>query len=200
MKRFMRLKRSSEVSRRSSYTSTPTVEPAGGLASALERNIEALAERRRREQAEAPFRERLAEAISRFAGSITFVVVHALLVAGWIVVNAGLVPGIEPFDPTFVILATVASVEAIFLSTFILISQNRASAAADRRADLDLQISLLSEHEVTSLIKLVTQIAQELGVEEARDPELQELQRNVAPEAVLERIEEESEEENASRH
>nr|WP_237220046.1 DUF1003 domain-containing protein [Sphingomonas arenae] len=154
----------------------------------MERNISALAERRRHEQADASFRDRIAEAISRFAGSITFVVVHALLVAGWIVVNAGLVPGLRPFDPTFVILATVASVEAIFLSTFILISQNRAAALADRRADLDLQISLLSEHEVTHLITLVTEIAQRLGVEEAKNPELQELKRTVAPEAVLERI------------
>ena len=199
MRRFTPRKRSFAVSRRSSYSSTPTVEPAGGLASALERNIEALAEQRRKEQAEASFQDRLAEAISQFAGSLTFVLVHALLVAGWIVVNAGLVPTVEPFDPSFVILATVASVEAIFLSTFILISQNRAAAVANRRADLDLQISLLSEHEVTSLIKLVTEIANKLGVEEARNPELQELKRNVAPEAVLERIEEESAEDDAGR-
>lgn len=198
MRRFTPLKRSSEVSRRSSYNSTPTVEPSGGLASALERNIEALAHRRRQEQAQASFQDRLAEGISRFAGSITFVLVHALLVVGWIVINAEFLPGVRPFDPTFVILATVASVEAIFLSTFILISQNRAAAAADRRADLDLQISLLSEHEVTHLIKLVTEIAHRLGIEEARDPELQELKRNVAPEAVLERMEESSGEEGPS--
>lgn len=92
------------------------------------------------------------------------------------------------------ILATVASVEAIFLSTFILISQNRASAAADLRADLDLQIGLLAEHEVTRLIQLTTQIAQRLGIPEAESPELKELERSVAPEAVLERIEESEEE------
>jgi uncharacterized membrane protein len=170
---------------------TPTVQPPqpGGLASALERNIEALAERRRQEAASGSVQDKLAEAISRFAGSITFVALHAALVAAWVLVNAGLTP-LHPFDPTFVILATVASVEAIFLSTFILISQNRASAAADRRADLDLQISLLSEHEVTRLIELVARIADKLGIEEARNPELDELKRNVAPEAVLERIEE----------
>lgn len=189
-------KRSSGVNRRSSYTNTPTVERSGGLASALERNIEALAERRRQDQAKAPAQDRIANAISRFAGSITFVLVHALLVVAWILVNAGLVPGVKPFDPTFVILATVASVEAIFLSTFILISQNRAAAAAERRADLHLQTSLLAEHEVTQLIRLVTQIANRLGIEEAQDPELQELKRAVAPEAVLERIEETGEEES----
>jgi uncharacterized membrane protein len=175
---------------------TPTVQPPqpGGLASALERNIEALAERRRKESASASFQDRLAEAITRFAGSMTFVAVHAALVIGWVMVNIGLTP-LPAFDPTFVILATVASVEAIFLSTFILISQNRAAVAADRRADLDLQIGLLSEHEITRLIELVTQIGHRLGIEEAYNPELDELKRNVAPEAVLERIEEEIREE-----
>ena len=172
---------------------TPTVHPADGLASALERNIEALAERRLREQEQASASDRVALLITRFAGSITFVVVHAVLVAGWILVNAGVTP-LRPFDPSFVILATVASVEAIFLSTFILISQNRAAVVADRRADLDLQIGLLSEHEVTHLIKLTTAIAQRLGIDEALNPELEELQRTVAPEAVLERIEETADE------
>ena len=79
----------------------------------------------------------------------------------------------------------------------IMISQNRAAAAAERRADLHLQTSLLAEHEVTQLIRLTTKIAQRLGIEEARDPELMELQRNVAPEAVLERIEESVDEEGA---
>ena len=168
---------------------TPTVDPSDGLAGALTRNIEALAERRRQEDERATTQDRLAQLITRFAGSMAFVYLHAAVVLGWVLVNTGLLP-IRPFDPTFVILATVASVEAIFISTFILISQNRAQAAADRRADLDLQISLLSEHEVTHLIKLVTEIAHKLGVEEARNPELQELQRTVAPEAVLERMEE----------
>lgn len=198
MKRLGPPKRSSGVSQTSSRTDTPTVQPSGGLASALERNIEALAERRRQEQANSSPQDRLAEAISRFAGSIIFVLVHVLLVAAWVVVNVGVVPGLKAFDPTFVILATVASVEAIFLSTFILISQNRAAGAAERRADLHLQTSLLAEHEVTQLITLVTQIAHRLGIEEARNPELRELQRNVAPEAVLERIEE-SEEAGSAR-
>ena len=79
-----------------------------------------------------------------------FVYLHLALFGGWIIVNLGLIPGLRPFDPSFVVLAMVASVEAIFLSTFVLISQNRMAAAADRRADLDLQVSLLAEHEITS--------------------------------------------------
>jgi uncharacterized membrane protein len=61
----------------------------------------------------------------------------------------------------------IASVEAIFLSTFVLISQNRMAALADKRADLDLQISLLAEHEISRIIALVTSIAERMGIEEA---------------------------------
>lgn len=195
MKRFKPPKRSSAMSQsfsaaepRPAGPTVPDPHPQG-LASALERNIEALAERRRQEQARASVQERLAEAITRFAGSMTFVYAHAALVAGWVAINIGWTP-IRPFDPSFVILATVASVEAIFLSTFILISQNRATISADRRADLDLQISLLAEHEVTRLIQLTTQIAHRLDIQDAHNPELKELERSVAPEMVLERIEE----------
>jgi uncharacterized membrane protein len=170
---------------------TPTVRPSAGLASALERNIKALADQRQVEQDHATASDRVAQWISHFAGSMSFVAVHAVLVIGWVVVNTKLTP-VPPFDPSFVILATVASVEAIFLSTFILISQNRAAAAADRRADLDLQVGLLAEHEVTHLIKLTTQIAERLGIEEAGNPELAELKRTVAPEAVLDRLKETS--------
>jgi uncharacterized membrane protein len=84
----------------------------------------------------------------------------------------------------------VASVEAIFLSTFILITQNRMSAAADNRAELDLQISLLAEHEVTKLAALLSAIADRLGVETDVDAEVEELKEDVAPEAVLDEIEE----------
>lgn len=172
---------------------TPTVRATGGLGSALERNIAALAERRRADEKRATASDRVAGAITRFAGSMWFVGLHAALVAGWVLVNIGWTP-LKPFDPTFVILATVASVEAIFISTFILIAQNRAAEAADRRADLDLQISLLSEHELTQLIRLVSRIADQLGIEEAHSPDVEESKRAVAPEAVLERIEAEEEE------
>jgi len=84
----------------------------------------------------------------------------------------------------------VASVEAIFLSTFILITQNRMSAAADRRAKLDLQISLLAEQEVTKLAALLSAIADRLGIQTEVDAEVEELKQDIAPEAVLDEIEE----------
>ncbi|MGO4524830.1 DUF1003 domain-containing protein [Microvirga sp. 2MCAF35] len=119
---------------------------------------------------------------------MAFVYVNLALVASWVAINPRLVPGIPVFDPTFVILAAFASVEAIFLSTFVLISQNRAAAEADRRAELDLQTNLLSEHEITRLLALTRAIAAHLGIKEANDPELEELERHVAPEKVLDRL------------
>lgn len=172
--------------------SSPTVPPPQPerLNSALSRNIRALHERHRREEERASLQEKLAAAVTAFAGCMMFVYVHLLILVAWILVNAGLVPGVPRFDRTFVILATAASVEAIFLSTFVLISQNRAARAADRRADLDLQINLLAEHEVTRVITLTAAIADKLGVSESKDPSLQELERDVAPEAVLDRLDE----------
>ena len=154
----------------------------------LERNIAALVERRRQEERDRTADERMAEAISRFAGSMRFVYLHLVLVGLWVAINLGLTP-LPRFDATFVILAMVASVEAIFLSTFVLITQNRMAAMADKRADLDLQISLLAEHEITRLIVLVGEIAERMGIESARDPELAELTRDVEPERVLDSLE-----------
>lgn len=168
----------------------PQPQPEG-LNSALERNIRALRERSRQEEQKASLQEKLAAGVTAFTGSMTFVYVHLAILAAWVSVNLGLVPGAPVFDRTFVILATAASVEAIFLSTFVLISQNRAARAADRRADLDLQINLLTEHEVTRLITLTAAIAEKLGVQQGRDPAVQELQSDVAPEAVLDSLEQE---------
>ena len=166
----------------------PPPQPPG-LSPVLERNIQALQERRRREEREASAEERGAEAITRFTGSMRFVYLHLALYGSWIAANLGWVPGVPAWDPSFVVLAMVASVEAIFLSTFVLISQNRMAAAADKRADLDLQVSLLAEHEVTKLATLVAGIADRLGVRTEADPELGEITRDVAPEAVLDELE-----------
>ncbi|MFL6596080.1 MAG: DUF1003 domain-containing protein, partial [Chthoniobacterales bacterium] len=132
---------------------------------------------------------RIADAVTRFTGSMRFVYIHLVLFAVWIVANLPGVP-LPKFDPTFVVLAMFASVEAIFLSTFVLISQNRMAEQADKRANLDLQVSLLAEHEVTRLITLVKAIAEKLDIEESRNPELPELQQDVAPERVLDALEE----------
>jgi uncharacterized membrane protein len=166
----------------------PPPQPSG-LSPVLERNIRALQLRRERDEKGATAEERIAEAITRFTGSMRFVYLHLAFFGFWIVANLGWLPGVPSWDPSFVVLAMMASVEAIFLSTFVLISQNRMAAAADKRADLDLQVSLLAEHEVTRLVTLVSGIADRMGVRTEADAELDEITQDVAPEAVLDEIE-----------
>ena len=88
------------------------------------------------------------------------------------------------------LLATIASVEAIFLTACVLMTQNRMQADADRRADLDLQISLLTEHELTRLVNVITDLSERMGMAQPEDAELQEIKRDIAPEHVLDTIEE----------
>jgi uncharacterized membrane protein len=164
----------------------PTSAPV--MARIVERNIQELLARRQAEEARRTWQERLADAVTAFAGSLSFVFIHLALFGGWVLWNLGWL-GLKPFDPSFVVLAMFASVEAIFLSTFVLISQNRMSAQADKRAELNLQVSLLSEHEITRLVTLVAEMSKKLGVQEGHDPEIAELAQDVRPEQVLDTIE-----------
>jgi uncharacterized membrane protein len=166
----------------------PTPTPPG-LTSVLDRNINRMQERRTQEERQATLSERMSDAITNFAGSMRFVIIHALAYGAWIAVNVGIIPGLKPFDPSFVMLAMEASVEAIFLSTFVLISQNRMMGAAAKQSDLDLQINLLAEHELTRLVSLVDAMARKMGVSLPDEAELAEIKRDVSPEAVLDALE-----------
>lgn len=159
-----------------------------GFSSVLERNLQRMRERRVIEEAHTNLSERLSDKITSFAGSMTFVGLHAVAYGAWIVANLGWIPGVKPFDTSFVILAMEASVEAIFLSTFVLISQNRMMSAAARQSDLDLQINLLAEHELTRLVVLVDAMAQKMGVDVVNRDELEEIKQDVSPEAVLDQL------------
>ncbi len=165
----------------------PPPQPAG-MSPVLSRNIASLAERRRRAAATASLADRLSDRITAFAGSMVFVALHAVVFGTWVLVNVGWIPGVPRWDETFVILGTTASVEAIFLSTFVLISQNRMTVEGRERADLDLQISLLAEHEITRLVAMTAAIAQRLEIATEADGEVAELARDVAPEAVLDEL------------
>jgi uncharacterized membrane protein len=179
--------RSSQLSERPAEASAKS-NPA--LASVIERNIAALIERRRREETDIGWQARLVDTATRFIGNMVFIYFHLFWFGCWVAINTGLVPLIPPWDPSFAILGTVASVEAIFPSTFILIRQNRMVDADRKHADLDLQVSLLAEHEVTKIVALVTAIADHLGLNPDVDrEELEELKQDVAPEMVLDKLE-----------
>jgi uncharacterized membrane protein len=132
--------------------------------------------------------DRLADAITSFSGSMLFVYLHILWFGAWLLVNTGYM-GINPFDPfPYGLLTMIVSLEAIFLATFVLISQNRFSDAADRRAELDLQIGLLAEHEITRVLQMLDAIQAKLGIENDADSELADLEMETKPEDVLAEI------------
>jgi uncharacterized membrane protein len=155
------------------------------LASIIEQNIQTIIQTRRTAAGRRTAEERLADAITDFSGRMRFVYFHIFWFGIWILINLGYF-GIQPFDPyPFGLLTMVVSLEAIFLATFVLISQNRLSAEADRRADLDLQIGLLEEHELSRAIKMLDAIQDKLGIDNDTDAELLDLEKDVHPEDVL---------------
>lgn len=166
-------------------------EPAGAhplLAHIMERNIRTIMQLRLQMARERHVQDRLADAMTSFSGSMFFVYVHIIWFGAWLLVNTGRV-GIAPFDPfPYGLLTMIVSLEAIFLSTFVLISQNRFSDAADRRAELDLQIGLLAEHELTRVLHMLDAIQDKLGIENDADSELADLEMETRPEDVLAEI------------
>ena len=131
--------------------------------------------------------DRIAEAIASFCGSMTFVWVHVVWFGGWILLN--LIPGLPHFDQfPFTFLTLVVSLEAIFLSTFILISQNLETRISERRSHLDLQLNMLSEQENTKMITILLAIAEKVGADLSRDPHLEALSEETMPERLVEQI------------
>lgn len=118
--------------------------------------------------------ERFADWLTDYFGTVTFLTINAIWFAVWIVINVGLVPGIQPFDPfPFGLLTMVVSLEAIILAIIVLISQNRASRIDDLREEIGLQINTLAEEEVTKMIKLQIMLLKKNGVDVHNDPEIQ---------------------------
>jgi uncharacterized membrane protein len=110
--------------------------------------------------------ERIGDRLVAMAGTGGFALAHVVWFAAWIAVNRGWLGGIEPFDPyPFNLLTMIVSLEAIFITIGVLISQNRMARQADRRAHLDLQINLLAEQESTATLRLLARIAERLGIE-----------------------------------
>jgi uncharacterized membrane protein len=143
--------------------------------------------------------ERIADAIGKFAGSFTSVILHGLWFGGWVFINLGMVvPGIQPFDEfPFHTLQLLVALEAIFLSTFVLMRQNRLDTLADQHTHLALQINLLAEKETTKILQMLQSICDRLDLEElARDKETQRL----SEETHLETLERELKEKLPDEH
>lgn len=154
----------------------------------IRRNIKAIAELEEDFVRNRSLKVRIADSIAEFSGTVTFVVIHAVIFALWIAINLGMFASVGKFDPyPFMLLSVAVSLEAIFLSTFVLIKQNRMSQRADQRAHLDLQINLLTEQEMTLVLQLLQKIARRLQVPHAEE-ELAELSEETSIEEVANEV------------
>ena len=100
----------------------------------LARNIETLMQRRRQNSANENITEKLAAGMAAFTGSVWSILLHSVLFGAWILINTGVTPFFPTWDPSLVVLAMIASVEAIFLTTFVLMNQRRQARTEEDRA------------------------------------------------------------------
>ncbi len=149
---------------------------------AAQENIETVAELQKQVLEEGGVSQRIADRIAAFVGTLGFVYLHLAWFATWIVLNAGWIKAIHPFDPfPFILLSLIVSCEAVLISTIVLIKQNRMSRAADTRDHLNLQIDLLAEREATKILQMQRLICRRLGIkEESQDEETKELSADTA--------------------
>src|SRR5678815_2660181 len=158
-----------------------------------QRNIEVVRKLEEAANQERTASDRVARMIARFCGSMKFVWVHVIGFAGWIAIN--LVPGVKHIDPfPFTFLTFIVSLEAIFLSTFILISQNQDTRISERRNHLDLQINLLSEQENTKMLMMLQAIAEKVGADLGPDEDMTVLAQDTELEKVVAQIQQHEDE------
>jgi uncharacterized membrane protein len=152
------------------------------------RNVQAISQLEKALSVHRGTGDRVADAITRFVGSMSFIYLHIAWFSIWIIANSSSVLPepwrLDPFPFTF--LTFIVSLEAIFLSTFILISQNHEERLAQRRSHLDLQVNLLSEQENSRILQMLESIQSHLGI--AVDPETKQLEEAARPEQIAREI------------
>jgi len=154
------------------------------------RHIQAISELEQQALARRSGAQKFSDLIVSQAGRLSAIILHVVWFAVWIIWNSGRIPGVRPFDPfPFLGLSTTVSLEAIFLSLFILVSQNRASHRADERAQLDLQVNLLAEREATKMLQLLRALCAYHGLNAAEDAEVSELVRETEPAVTARELE-----------
>lgn len=154
----------------------------------VERNVNRLLQRKKQDQERSGRTAKFSRSAIKYIGSVGSLLTHVIVFVIWISWNLGFL-GLRPFDHDFILLAITASVEAIFLTILVLIGQKYSNAQADKWAELDLQISLLTEHEVTRSLALITAIAKKMDIEIADDKEIQALAKDIHPDKVLDTME-----------
>jgi len=150
-------------------------------------NVRTIGQLERAAQRQESLGDRIAAEINRVCGSMLFLWINAIAFTVWMSLNTLILP--KPWDPfPFAFLTLVVSLEAIFLSIFLLIAENRQARVEERRSKLDLQINLLAEQETTKTMKLLHLIARKVGVEEEADEEYAVLEQVTRPEKLIAQI------------
>ncbi len=185
--------------RRAKKTSSRKARPAeatgpAGVADELtDRNVQTIIELEQAIKSSQGLGDRMAATVAAFCGSMTFVWIHLALFGGWMLFNTSSYFSEHPDPFPFTLMALVVGLEAIFLSSFILISQNQEKRLTERRSHLDLQINLLAEQENTRMLKMLRSVATKVGAEIEEDMDLSALEASMRPERVVDQIEKASE-------
>jgi uncharacterized membrane protein len=138
---------------------------SGSQANPTGRNIEAIAKLEHDALGRRTATERVSDVITKLVGNVGFLAIQVVLIAGWALLNAKVIPGVKPFDPfPFGVLALVVSSESVFLTIFVLISQGRMSRQSEQRSHLDLQVGMLAEQELTTILQMLQKLCQHVGV------------------------------------
>lgn len=133
--------------------------------------------------------EKLADGVTNASGNIYFLSANIGWFLLWIAVNLNLIPGVEAFDPyPFGMLTTMVSLEAIVLAIFVLMSQNRQSRINDLREEMDVQVDMIAEQELTKALELLVKLAKKNGIETEGDEVLTEMLKPVDTDKLEERL------------
>lgn len=135
--------------------------------------------------------EKIADYFTGTFGTMGFFLFNVTWFLIWIIWNLGLIPGLPVFDPyPFILLITMVSLEAIFLATLVLISQNRQAKIDRLRAEVALQVEMISEQEITKILSLILILLERKGINVKEDPEIQRMLKAVDPWYIEKKIEE----------
>lgn len=150
-----------------------------------EKNIESILKLEEKDEQELSAFHRVSHAVGWFVGTIYFVLFQCVFVLSWIALNTSVIGNDNAFDPPpFPLLSTVLALEAVLLTSFVLIRQNAIDLRSERRNHLDLQINLLAEKEATSILKILREIADHLEIDVSADAEHEELAKDTAVESI----------------
>lgn len=133
--------------------------------------------------------ERIAEFLTNRFGSLLFLVLNGLFFAAWIIINIKLIDQIPAFDPyPFNLLTMFVSLEAIFLSVIVLISQNKSSNIDDIREEIDFRVNVQAEREITKILLMLETIQRKLKIKNGRDAKLKAMEKGLNIERIAQEV------------